>query len=395
MFLNMKKIGIFCIVILLIGLSIGVFSYAAGTKTINIGSVGPLSGTGAKNGIAMKQGAELAVEEINEMGGINGYKINLICEDDKAVPAEAVNAVQKLIDRDKVLAIVGAFNSSCTIACMEVSRKAHVPQITPISIAEVITESGNEYMFRNVNTTPLAFRGFGEFVIDNLGIKNMAMIYENTDYGKSMADFWHLLLEEEKGGKIVAEAATNPGQSDFYAEVTKIIHAEPEAFFIGNYITEAVQILKQAKELGYKGRILGAGQFTSDEFLELAGKDAEGEIHLSFFEPVGTTPLAKKFIEKYEDKYGIAPDMHAAPAYDAVYIIVEAIKKIGTDFDDLKAWREALRNAMAETKELEGVTGPTTFDEKGQAKKITYIVQTQDGKRVVIAPAEFANAELR
>jgi len=395
MFLNMKKIGIFCIVIMLIGLSISISIYSAETKIIKIGSVGPLSGTGAKNGIATKQGAELAVEEINEAGGIDGYKIQLICEDDKAIPAEAVNAVQKLIDRDKVLAIVGAFNSSCTIACMEVSRKAHVPQITPISIAEVITESGNKYIFRNVNTTPLAFRCLGEFIFDELKIKEMAMIYENTDYGKSMADFYHLMLEEERGGKIVAEVATNPGQSDFYAEVTKIIHSEPEAFFIGNYITEAVQILKQAKELGYKGRIVGAGQFTSNEFLKLAGKNAEGEVHLSFFEPVGTTSLAKRFIENYQNKYNIAPDMHAAPAYDAIYIIAEAIKKIGTDFDDLKLWREKLRDAMSETKGLVGVTGPTTFDEKGQATKITYIVQTQDGKRVVIGPSEYANAEVR
>ncbi|GAX90875.1 ABC transporter substrate-binding protein [Effusibacillus lacus] len=347
--------------------------------SVTIGAIFPLTGGSAYQGKSFKQAIELAQEEINAKGGINGLKLNILFEDDKGVPAEGVNAAQKLITQNKVSAILGNFNSSVTLAVRAVTEREKVVQLTPGSTADSITEPGHKYMFRNL--MPNSFQGpeLAKYATKKLNLKKVAIIAENTDYGRSGAEQYKKTTES-LGGKILAVEYYNQGDKDFYAQLTKLKNLNPEGVFIAGLITEGAQILKQARDLGIKTQWLGLGGFTNDKFFELSEGAAEGMIHVSYFEPEAYQyfPQSKEFVENYKKKYGVGPDMYAANSYEAVYILAEAIKTAGGGD------REKIREAMSKIKDLPGVCGPTTFDQNGQAAKGLLFVKIQGGKRVPI-----------
>lgn len=348
-------------------------------EVINIGAIFPLTGGSAFQGNSFRQGIELAFAEINEQGGVAGKKLNVIFEDDKGIPAEGVNAAEKLITQDKVSAILGNFNSSVTLAVRAVTEREKVVQLTPGSTADEITEPGHPYMFRNL--MPNSFQGpeLAKYAFNVLNLKNIAIIAENTDYGRSGQEQFQKTIEE-LGGTIVAVEFYNHGDTDFYAQLTKMKNLNPDAIFISGLITEGAQILKQARDIDLKTQWLGMGGFTNDSFPELAEGAAEGMIHVSYFEPGAYEyfPDSREFVENYNRVYGQNPDMYAANAYEAVYILAEAIRIAGSGD------REAIREAMTQIKDLPGVCGPTTFDENGQAKKGLLFVRIENGKRVPI-----------
>jgi branched-chain amino acid transport system substrate-binding protein len=351
-------------------------------ETIKIGAIFPLTGGSAYQGKSFKQAIQLAEEEINSNGGINGKKLEIIFEDDKGVPAEGVNAAQKLITQDNVSAIIGNFNSSVTLAVRAVTEREKVVQITPGSTADNITEPGHPYMFRNLMPNSFQAPELAKFAIKKLGLKNVAIIAENTDYGRTGAQQYEQVAKK-LGGKILAIEYYNQGDKDFYAQLTKLKNMNPDAIFISGLITEGAQILQQARDLGIKTQWLGMGGFTNDNFPKLAKGAAEGMIHVSYFEPgfYDYFPNSKLFVENYNKKYGSNPDMYAANGYEAVYILAEAIKKAGGGD------REKIREAMTKIKDLPGVCGPTTFDKNGQAKKGLLFVKIENGKRVPIGAA--------
>lgn len=348
-------------------------------EEIIIGGIFPLTGGSAYQGTSFKQAIDLAIEEINEQGGVNAAQLKVIFEDDKGDPAQGVNAAQKLITQDKVSAILGNFNSSVTLAVRSVTENEKVVQLTPGSTADSITEPGHPYMFRNL--MPNSFQGpeMAKYATNILGIKNVAILAENTDYGRSGAKAYQETAEAN-GATVLAVEYYNHGDKDFYAQLTKIEGLNPDGIFIAGLITEGAQILKQARDLDIQTQWLGLGGFTNDSFSELAEGAAEGMIHVSYFEPGAyeNFPESKEFVENYNAEYGQNPDMYAANGYEAAYILAEAIRIAGSGD------REAIREAMTQIKDLPGVAGPTTFDENGQAAKGLLFVEIQDGKRVPI-----------
>lgn len=358
----------------------------SGPSEIKIGMIGPLTGPVAQYGGSMKQAIELAVEEINNRGGIVGAQVKLIIEDDASVPAQSVAAAEKLVTQDEVLLVIAAYNSSCVLANMEVTRREKVPQINPIAVATNITESGNEFIFRNCATNPMQVNQLANYVFENMDLNKFAIIHENTDYGKGIAEAF--IEAAQKAGKEILTVETyNPGDTDFYAQLTKIKNVKPDGMVIGGNLTEGAQITKQSKELGLDIQKFGMGGLSSPEFDKLADGSNDGMIVTSYFELNTPNPLAKEFINNYNAKWGKYPDMFAAATYEAMYIAKAAIEN-AEYIDDLAQYRINVRNALRDLIELPGVQGPTTFDEKGQADKKVYVVQWKNHDKIILYPKQ-------
>ena len=372
-------------------LSLLSFPAFAGKGVIKIGMIGPMSGPCAFQGSSMKKAAEMAVDEINKKGGILGKKIKLIIEDDESTPVKAVNAAQKLVTKDQVLAVVGHYNSSCTLASMEVTQRNKVPHLCPISVAAAITGQGYKYIFRNCATNPMQVGQLADYVTQNMGKKGkenrVAIIYEQTDYGKGIMEVFKKKVSAVPGWKVVAIEVYKPGDTDMIAQLTKIKATKPDFMLVGGNMTEVAQIVRQAKEIGLKTQLLALGGVSTDKFVKLAGKEnIEGMVNTSYFETTSKNPLAQKFVKNYRARYHSDPDMFAAAVYEAFYILDYAIKKTGVKYKSIKKWRKALRDVLANIKDLPGVQGPTTFGPNGQADKKVYIVRWENGKRVIIYP---------
>jgi len=386
---KMKKTGflVFCIA-LVMGMT--GFPAFADIESIKIGMIGPMSGPCAFQGASMKNAAEMAVAEINQKGGIQGKKIELNIEDDESTPVKAVNAAQKLVTKDRVLSVVGHYNSSCTLASMEVTQRNKVPHMCPISVAAAITGQGHKYIFRNCATNPMQINQLADYVFQYMkrGAEGrVAEIYEQTDYGKGIMEIFKGRVEAESGWQVAALELYKPGDTDMIAQLTKIKASRPGFLLLGGNMTEVAQIVRQAREVGLKTQLLALGGCSNDKFAELAGKkNIEGMTNTSYFETTSKNPLARVFVKAYRDRYDTDPDMFAAAVYEAFYILEHSINKTGVDYGSISKWRKDLRNAIAGIQAFPGVQGPTTYGEDGQADKKVYIVRWENGRRVIIYP---------
>lgn len=364
----------------------------AAEKEIRIGVVGPMTGPGVQYGASMKESAQLAVDEINAAGGVNGRKIVVFFEDDESNPAKAVSSMQKLINKDQIAVAIGHYNSSCTLATMQVTQRAKTPHLCPISTAAAVTESGNKYIFRNCATNPMQVGQLANWAFTNLtkdGGTKAAVIYENTDYGTGLTEIFVDLAKKNPKWEVLVQESYNPSDTDMIAQLTKIKSLNPDVLMIGGNLTEAAVIIRQAKEIGLNVQIMGlGGGFSNDRFAELAGvENVEGIVNVSYFEKSSTNPLAQEFVKNYIAKYNKDPDMFGAATYEAVDIVAKVAEKLSDeDFANTAKLREAMWKGIAGLKALPGVQGPTTFDETGQADKMVYIVRWENGKRVIVFP---------
>ena len=367
-------------------------SYAfAGNKSITIGLIGPISGPGAFYGSSMKKAAEMAVDEINNKGGILGKTINLVIEDDESTPVKAVNSAQKLITKDQVLAIVGHYNSSCTLASMAVTQRNKVPHLCPISTAASITEQGYQYIFRNCATNPMQVGQLADYAINHMGGKGrdnkVAIFYEHTDYGKGIMEIFKSKVEAAAGWTLVGVEVYKPDDTDMIAQLTKIKAVHPDFLLFGGNVTEVAQSVRQAKEIGLETQFLALGGVSNDKFPELAGKNnIEGMVNVSYFETTSKNELAQQFIKNFQKRYNSDPDMFAAAVYEDFAILRHCITQTGVAFKSISKWRVALRASIAGLNELPGVQGPTTYSKNGQAEKKVYIIRWENGKRIIIYP---------
>ncbi|MEM0235906.1 ABC transporter substrate-binding protein [Thermofilum sp.] len=360
-------------------------------KVIKIGLIAPLTGPLSYGGNDMRQGAILAVEEINAKGGIKigntYYKIDLIIEDDEGNPTKATQVVQKLITQDKVFAIVGSYSSSVTLAVQPMIMESKKLLVVPVAVATKITDAGYKYTFRVCANQRMQTTQNAEFVYNLLHPRTFALLLENTDYGREGGQIWASVLES-KGAVKVAEEYFLPGTTDFYSQLSKIKAANPDVVFVVASTNDAANILKQAKEIGLKKQFVMLGGVAQDEFLMLAGEAALGLVHVSYFEPTSPRPKAQEFVKAFKERWGRPPAMYAAGTYDAIYALKYAIEKAGTlDVDAVATAMRAL--------DFEGVQGRIYFDEKGQAQTKVLLVQVQrcaDGVnglcRLILYPPE-------
>ena len=342
----------------------------ADVEEIKIGNVGPLTGDYASYGVSVRQGIEIAIEEVNAAGGINGAQIVLIAEDTKGDTTEAANATSKLVERDNVSVIVGAVLSGETFAGAPIANDAGVTMISPASTATGIPQEG-EYIFRNTLADEVQAAQLAEYANQELDITQFAIMYANNDYGVALKDAFEVTANNL--GDVVAVESYMDGDTDYSALLTKIAQENPEALFIGGYYTEAAMIAQQAKQQGLDVQILGADGFYAPELISLGGDDVEGAIFTAAFYDGDTSDAVVSFVSKYNEKFNANPDMFAAQAYDAARIVLEAIKTAGAD-------RAGIRDALAAIQNFPGITGVTSFDDDGDVIKEVLILTVEDGR---------------
>lgn len=342
-------------------------------KEIKIGVITPLTGGSAKYGEDIKRGYDLAVEEINEKGGIKGRKIRLIYEDSEAQPQKAVSAALKLIERDKVVAILGALVSSATLAVAPIAEKNEVVLLSSASSSPKITKAG-DYVFRNEISDRYGAKETARLFFD-IGFKKITILYINNDFGIGFRDVVQETYEE-LGGVITRTETFEQDAKDFRTQLSKIKESNPEAVLIVSY-KEAILILRQMKELGIKKQILSTALFEDPEVVEKAGHMAEGTIYTYYgtFDPKSQDINITEFMNKFKEKYGVDPEYYAPIGYDAVKILALAIKK-----GDLEPVR--IKDALYKIINFPGLSGITTFDENGDVAKPVILKTVQHGKFV-------------
>lgn len=343
----------------------------ANGDTLKIGLAAPLTGASAQDGESIKKGAELAIKLANEAGGIDGKKLALAAEDDKGDPKEATTVANKLASNKSILAVVGHFNSSATLAGAPVYNKSKVVEISPGSSSPKVSEAG-EYTFRVITTD--AFQGdyMAKWTKEE-GFKKVAILYEQTDYGVGLEEVYRKAAEAN-GIQIVASEAYTAGQTkDFAAILTKVKEQQPDALFIGGLYNEAAIIAKQSKQLGLTVPFLGVDGLFSDALIKLGGDAVEGFLLPGFFNVDSEIKETKDFVEAYKEAYNESPGTYAAYAFDATNILIEAIKANGAD-------REKVKEYLTTLKGYQGATGVHTFDENGDVLKDPEKLVVKDGK---------------
>lgn len=337
---------------------IGILGLFFGTRQqkelgeIKIGSIGPLTGAAASYGEKMTRAIDLAVNEINEKGGINGKKVVVKHEDDKLEAKDGVSAFQKLVSVDKAVAVIGAAGSSVTLAIAPMAEKSKVVLITPISSAVAISKSGN-FIFRICPSDALQGKIVAKWVMEK-GLKNAAVLYMNNDYGIGLKDGFK---EEfvKLGGKVVVEETFEKGSTDVRTQISKIKEVKADALFIPAYIEEAGIVLKQIKELNLTAQIFGTDPYHDPKMLEIAGNAADGVLFTDVTSPSGKA--FEEFAKKYKAKYNQDADVVSAQSYDATLAVIKAIEKAGTDAVKIK-------DELYKVK-FEGASGQIEFDKNG------------------------------
>lgn len=349
--------------------------------TIKIGANLELSGAVASYGSSEADAIDLAVEEINAAGGIDGKKIELIKVDNKSDAAEATNAAIKLTSQDKVTAIIGAATSGNSVAQVQIATDSKTPMISPSGTSTTVTvgEDGkvNPFTFRTAFIDPFQGTVAANFAANKLKVKNVAVYADNaSDYAKGLASSF-IKDFEAAGGKIVAKESYVAKDTDFRSTLTRIKAANPDFIFIPGYYEEVGLIVKQARELGITVPLMGADGWDSPTIVDLAGADAlNNTFIITAYSSEDPDGLAKSFAEKFKAKYGKDPNSFNALGYDTVYLLKDAIERAGS-LDGTK-----IRDAIEATDNLELVTGLYSVDENHHPIKSATIIEFVDGKQV-------------
>jgi branched-chain amino acid transport system substrate-binding protein len=341
-------------------------------NTIRIGEYYPLTGELATFGQSGKKGIELAQEEINKAGGLLGKRVEIIVEDDRGLQQEAKSVVQKLIDKDKVVAVLGESASTNSIAGGQVCQSKGIPMITPSSTNPQVTQIG-DCIFRVCFLDDFQGEVMARFASNTLKAKKVAIFYDKSnDYSVGLSKFFRQAFEK-LGGEIVAEEAYQSTDSDFSSQITNIAAKKPDAIYVPGYYTQVGQIAQQARRIGIKAPLLGGDGWDSPILTEIGKEDINGSYFSNHYTIDDPDPNVQKFVNSYKAKHGQTPDAVAALAYDAARILFDSIKRANST--DPKA----IRDAIAQTKDFKGVTGVTTIGPSRDAIKSAVIVAIEDG----------------
>ncbi|HEY3875541.1 MAG TPA: ABC transporter substrate-binding protein [Candidatus Kapabacteria bacterium] len=363
--------------VLIAMLAIGFFSSCKKTgapagDTIPVGEFASLTGGTATFGQSVHNGDVLAVDEINASGGVLGKQLDLMTEDDQSKTEDAVASVQKLVNSDHVVAVLGEVASSRSMAGAPICQQAHVPMITPASTNEDVTKKG-DYIFRICFTDPFQGQTMARFAMSSLGKKRAAILTDvKQDYSVGLDDAFKNTFTFA-GGEIVSEQSYSSGDKDFHAPLTSIKGSNPDVIFVPGYYTEVSLIVRQARELGIDCPILGGDGWDSPELTKGNEQQFNNTYFSDHFSTEDPDTTVQAFIKKYQDRYHAVPDAMAALGYDAARILADAIKRAGST-DSAK-----VKTAIANTKNFPGVTGAITIDEFRNAQKPITIIKIVNG----------------
>ena len=365
----------------------GVITGVNAQETIKIGVTQPLTGAFAASGNYVAQGAKIAEDEINKAGGVLGKKIQLIIEDNKSNPTEAVGTVEKLIQKDKVPVLIGAWSSTLTLAVMPKLEEYRVPMIVETSSSGKITTSGNPYIFRISPTSAMEAKAFQPLVA-KMGIKKADFLYTNNDFGIGSGAEYSKMLKDN-GVAVGVMETMDPKATDFSAQLAKIKASGGDTLFVTTAVEQLTLILKQAKEQQLKVRIISCGGSNSpDQLIEQAGDAANGSFHTAFFPPwfpeVTKNPdVSKRYMDEWKKRgNNVGGLTEGFRGFDGVYVAVAGIKAAG------KAEPEAIRAALWGVT-VKGIYGDIHFNKQGPAGKESgqnvpaiYLVTIANGKVV-------------
>lgn len=355
----------------------------AGTEgnVITIGGVAPLTGDAATFGVSTRNAVQLCFDQVNAQGGIHlgdgqAYTFRFICEDDAGAPDVAVNAFRKLIDQDRVFAIIGTVMSKCTLAGAAEAQRAKVVTISPASTNEGVTQIG-DYIFRACFIDAFQGQVVARYAYANAGARRAAIIYDNgNDYSKGLAETFRATFTQLGGQVVASEAFTDEAKTtDFAVQLTTIKNANPDILFVPCYYAADARIAKQARALGLNVPITGCDGWDSPRLAELAGAAAEGVTFSNHYSKDDTRPEVQAFISAYRAKHNETPDALAALGYDAATLMVDAIRRAG------RVDRAAVRDALAATNGLQTVSGRITFDNNRNPVKSAAMLRMVNGQQ--------------
>lgn len=347
-------------------------------NTVKFGFITAYTGPGAAYGQAMKDGVDLAVDEINKDPNTK-YKIDLVTYDTKLNKTEAVNAMKKAIEEDKVLAVEGPMTSGEMFAAGPIAQQSGVVAFGTGTTAPGITDLGN-FIFRNAIPGKLGIPITVEKAHQKFGFKKVAILYSNNNDQMVGEHQIYTDLFKKMGLDVVADETFADKDTDFSAQLTKIQQANPDVICVAGLYQESALIAKKAREMGMNQPIIGGNGFNSPAYIKQAGAAADGSLVATPWNPESDTPKAKHFIEAFKAKYGHEPDQFAAQAYDAMYLMHEAAEKAGTTTD-----RKKFRDTLAGIKGFEGATAKFEFDANRDPKMDLTVLQVKDGKWVPLA----------
>ena len=373
--LTKKILLAFCVVLVMAGMAVA-------ADTVKIGVYLPVTGGNAIGGQLELDGVKLAHKEAPM---VLGKKVEIIFVDNKSDKVEAANAVKRLVDKEKVNAIIGTYGSSLAMAGGEVAEKAHVPMMGTSCTNPLVTQ-GKKYVFRVCFIDPFQGAGAAAFAKEELKAKTAACLIEVTeDYSVGLASFFERSFTKN-GGKIVSKLNYQKGDQDFTAQLTEIISKKPDVLYIPANFAEGAIIMRQARELGAKFKILGGDAMDNPEIVKIGGDSVEGFSYTTFAyapEMPKMSPIAKKFTENWKKAFpGKDPNALTACGYDSYMIIIDAIKRAKSDNP------EKITAALAATKNFPGVTGNTTINASHNAEKSVGIMQIKNGKRIFLTVVE-------
>jgi branched-chain amino acid transport system substrate-binding protein len=344
----------------------------ASGDVIKIGEVGSMTGDEASFGISTHQGVELALKQINAAGGVKGKQIVDIALDDQGKPDEAATAVTKLITQNNVVAILGEVASSRSLAMAPIAQRYKIPMISPTSTNPDVTKKG-DYIFRACFLDSFQAKVMARFALDNLKFKKVAILRDvKNDYSVGLSNFFTEIFKQS-GGTITIDQSYSAGDKDFKAQLTAIRATNPEAIYVPGYYGDVVLIGRQARELGIKAPMMGGDGWDSPKLKEIGGEALNGYYISNHYSTGDKNPKTQDFVAKYKAAYGGLPDSMAALAFDSTYMLVDAMNRAKS------LSPSDIRDALATTKDFDGVAGKITMDAGRNPVKSAVVLKVVNG----------------
>ncbi|HEY8186159.1 MAG TPA: ABC transporter substrate-binding protein [Pyrinomonadaceae bacterium] len=344
---------------------------------IVVGYYGDLSGRTSNFGQSTKNGVEMAADEINKAGGIDGRQITILSEDDEGRPEKAATVATKLINQDRVIALLGEVASGNSLAAAPKAQAARVPMISPSSTNPAVTQVG-DYIFRVCFIDPFQGDVMAKFAANTLKAKKAAIMLDfNSPYSRGLTEFFEASFKK-LGGEIVDKQSYTQGDRDYKGQLTAIRSKNPDVIYVPGYYGEVGVIAKQAKQLDIKSPLLGGDGWDSTQLWDLGGDALNGDYISNHYSVDDPSPAIQKFVADYKARYGNVPDALAALGYDAMKVLADSIKRAGTTEEP------KLRDAIAATKNFPGVTGVISIDQERNAVKPAVVLKLQDRKYIYV-----------
>jgi branched-chain amino acid transport system substrate-binding protein len=349
---------------------------AGGNTTIKIGYFGDLTGPTFNFGQSAYNGVLMAADQINQAGGVDGKKLDVVIYDDKGSPEEAARLTGKLIEQDKVVAIIAGGTSGNSRAAAPKAQSAGVPLISPSSTDPAVTKVG-DFVFRACFVDSFQGEVMARFAVNTLKAQKAAILFDfNSAYGRGLTDYFELAFAK-LGGKIVIKQSYMQGDSDFKGQLSSIKTAGPDVVYIPGYYGDVAIIAKQARMLGITQPLLGGDGWDAPELWQLGGDSLNGAYISTHYSVDDPSPAIQEFVHDYRQRYGnLLPDAHAALAYDAMRLLVDAITRAGSTES------RKLRVALSQTKNFSGVTGIISMDAERNAVKSAAVLKLMDAKSI-------------